>query len=567
MEFFINQSFVTVIRKGIPQNVNENDLHLGDLVLVQTGDIVPADLKLVEARSLEVDEFDITGELMPVVKTIASEDVFVYMGCRIIRGSAKGVVVALGNDTVFGRILNQATAENPTSRFRQFRLRQLWILLFLIPAFCQSISQSTNRQMTIVLYFFAGVLLLLFQEDALILSFLLKREQQKNKKKNIFIRNIEIIPHLDEIDIICFDKTGVLTTRQMEITKFFMYSSLTEVDARCSGFDEDTQALIKTASVLCTDVSFFEKTKFANPVDYALISFAQRAGVDFAKISSKFQRIFDMPFDSEKRYMYCGYETEDQKQWYFLKGDPDLVLLQCKDYFDENGGKGRIDFGFQSKIRALSQSISQKGDTAIAMAIAVGDVAPQQNEYTFLCLVEFENTLQENAKDVVERMIEKGIRPLLLTGDKSEAAVKIAHACGITQNGKASLSGNVIDRMTLDEVGRQAEYCSIFSRLLPSQKAAIIRQLQNKGHRVMMVGDGPNDGIALNIADIGISFQTESSPIARRFSSILLNHLNNLPELIQGAYNLKKRMRQLRYFRIVISIVLFITLYISAFQK
>ena len=560
-------SFVTVIREGIPQNIHQNDLNKGDLVLIQTGEIVPADLKLIEARSLEVDEFDITGELLPVLKTTSSEDVFVYMGSRILRGSAKGIVIASGNETAYGRILNQISATIQTPKPHQSRNCQRWILLLLLPAFWQSTSQSTNRLITIFLYLLAGALLMFFQMDELIHSFLLKREQQKIKRRNILFRNPELFPLLDEIDIICFDKTGVLTTRQMEISKFFMYSSLTEVDAtRYLDFDWGILAIIKTASVLCTDVLFFEKSKFANPVDAALISFGRRAGVDFANISRKFQRIFDMPFDSEKRYMYCGYETEDHESWYFLKGDPDLVLMQCKDYFDENGNKRKLDFGFLSDVRSLNKSISQKGDTVIAMAVAVGEIDPKQNDFTFLCLAQFENTLQEGAKEVVERIIKKGIRPLLLTGDKPEAALKIAHDYGIAQKSEASLSGNVIARMALDEVGRQAEYCSVFSRLLPSQKAMIIRQLQNRGHQVMMIGDGPNDGIALNVADIGITFQNDSSPIARRFSSVLLQHLKDLPELIEGSNNLKARMRKFHYFRIVIAIILLLAVNISAFQ-
>ncbi len=565
MKSFINGNYVTVIRKDITQNIRDNDLHLGDLVLLQTGDIVPADLKLVEARCLEVDEFDITGELVPVVKTISSEDVFVYMGCRIIRGSAKGIVIALGNETVYGRILNQVTAASQKQKFPQFRLSQLWILLLLLPAFCQSMFRSTAIHITILEYLFVGVMLLLSQRDELIHRFLLKREQQKFKKRNVLIRDSESIPHISEIGIICFDKTGVLTTREMEISKFFMLSALNGLNAISLDFSVSTHALIRTASVLCTDVSFFEKFQFANPVDHALISFAQRVSANFAEISSKYRRVFDMPFDSERRFMYCGYETEDKAKWYFLKGDPDVVLLQCKDYYDESGGKRKLDFNYKTKISALSKSISQNGDTAIAMAITQGDMNSKPNEYTFLCLAQFENTLQDGVKEIVESFIKKGIRPLLLTGDKSEAAVKIAHACGIAQNSEASLSGNVIDRMTLDEVGRQAEYCSIFSRLLPSQKATIIRQLKNKGHRVMMVGDGPNDGIALNVADIGISFQNDSSPIARQFSSILINHLNDLPGLFERSYALKARMKRLLYFRIVILIVLLILVYVDVF--
>ncbi|HMN14955.1 MAG TPA: HAD-IC family P-type ATPase, partial [Bellilinea sp.] len=503
----------------------------------------------------------------PVLKTITSEDVFVYMGCRIIRGSAKGTVIALGQKTVYGEIVTQAAPTSQASKYHQIELRHLWILLLLLPAFWQSASNSTNMQITTLLYILAGAMLFYFQQNEIINSFLLKHAHHAIEERHILIRYPELIPLLDEIDTICFDKTGVLTTRQLEASKFFVYSSLTEVKARCLVSDGVTKDLIKTASALCTDVSFFEKARFANPVDYAFISFAQSAGVDLAKISKKFHRIFDMPFDSEKRYMYCGYETEEQEQWYFLKGDPDLVLIKCKDYLDEIGEKRSLDFNLQCKIKDLSKSISQGGDTAIALAVAFGGVDPKLNEYAFLCLVQLENTLQENAKEVVERIIKRGIRPLLLTGDKSEAAVKIAHTCGIAQNSKAALSGNVIDRMPLDEVGRQAEYCSVFSRLLPSQKATIIHQLQNKGHHLIMVGDGPNDGIALHVADIGISFKNDSSPIARRFSSILLNRLTDLPALFEEGNTLKLRMKKLRCFMILISMILLAVVYIASFYR
>jgi len=563
----MNGSIVTVIRGGITQNISDHDLHLGDLVLIQTGDIVPADLKLIESRSLEVDEFDVTGELLPVLKKISSADVFVYMGSRIIQGSAKGIVVALGSETVYGEIVNQVASINQTPKNHQIELRHSWILLLLLPAFWQSISRFPNWQMTTLFYISTGILLFLLQQNEFIVSFFRKREQQRNNQRDISIRYSDIFSLLERIDTICFDKTGVLTTRHMEISNIFMFSSLKKFDTKYMGFEGSTQDLIRTASALCTDISFFEKVKSANPVDYAFISLAQRAGVNLVEISSKFHRNLDGPFDSEKRYMYCGYVTKEREQWYFLKGDPDHVVLQCKDYIDENNKKRKLDFNFRSEVKALSRSISQNGDTAIAMAFATGDVDPRQKEYTFLCMAQLENSLQDGAKEIVEGVIKKGIRPLLLTGDKPEAAVKIAHTCGIAQKNEAALSGNVIDRMPLDEVGRQAEYCSVFSKLLPSQKATIIRLLQNKGHHVMMVGDGPNDGIALRVADIGVSFKYDSSQIARRYSSILLNRLTDLSELIDGGINLKMRIAKLRRFMILISMVLLFVVYLVVFIR
>jgi P-type Ca2+ transporter type 2C len=155
----------------------------------------------------------------------------------------------------------------------------------------------------------------------------------------------------------------------------------------------------------------------------------------------------------------------------------------------------------------------------------------------------------------------------LLTGDRAETAVRISADSGITKNSRIFLTGRTMDRMDLAEVARQAKYCSVFARLLPSQKGVLIRLLQQKGHRVAMVGDGPNDGIALKAADIGISFVENSSPIARRLSKILINELADLLRLIEGAQRIKRRAKHLKLLRILILVVSMLSLYLWVFNS
>ncbi|NMB80394.1 MAG: cation-transporting P-type ATPase [Ignavibacteria bacterium] len=562
----MNNTLITVIRDGKPYHIYENDLLLGDLVLIQTGDVIPADLKLIEARSVEIDEFELTGELLPVRKTIAEKDVFVYMGSRVICGSAKGIVIAKGNETEYGRIMAQSSVTEESPWSRTINRDQLVFLLLLIPAAWISIFQSRNRLETVLVFLLIGFFVILIQNDQLFEFISFNHGQILINRHNILIRDFNVIRDMDDVDIICFDKTGVLTTRNIEITKFYFDLPLVEIAARHPDFENGIPALIKTACSLCTDVTYFEKIDFANPIDHALLSFVQKTGLNLEEVQQKSRRIYEIPFSSENRYMCCGYEIENQTNWYFMKGDPDIVLNKCTHYYSKNGKKNKLSFNFQSSIKTKTNLISQNGDTVIALAVAEMESNLNQPAYSFLCLVQLENVVQEGAKEVVHKVIENGIRPLLLTGDKQQAAIKISRDFGIVTESPVALNGNVIEKMALDEVGRQSEYCSVFSSLMPSQKGIIIRQLQKRGHRVAMVGDGPNDGIALRVADVGISFQTNSSPIAMQYSSVLLNRLSDLMVLVNISTNTVKTTKKIKLLRSLVLLVLLFLVYFDIFQ-
>jgi Ca2+-transporting ATPase len=178
-----------------------------------------------------------------------------------------------------------------------------------------------------------------------------------------------------------------------------------------------------------------------------------------------------------------------------------------------------------------------------------------------------ENSLQPGARGIIKGVKEKGIRSILLTGDRAKTAIRVSEECGITQDSQACLTGGMIDGMESSEVARQSTYCSVFARLKPSQKGVLIRLLQQRGHRIAMVGDGPNDGIALKVADIGISYVINSSPIARRLSTILINDLADLLRLIEGANRVKRRAEQLIFIRILIIAVSLLSIYMWIFAS
>lgn len=542
-------NLVTIVREGQLINIDEDCLRKDDAVVLQTADVVPADLRLIEAEGLEVDEFDITGELLPVIKKVGDEDVILHAGSKVTRGSGQGIVIAAGEETEYGRILHQSWEQGRMPEVRIFEKRYLSLILLLLPAFLIQAAQSNDVIGVIVIYLLWFVLLALLQNSELFRHLLVSYELDKLKRFSIQIRDPDVMERMIRMDIVCFDKTGVLTTCQMEVKNIYLADAMLQADLAATG-DEGAFHWIKIASALSNDVLFFEKLDLASPIDRALIAFAMKNGVDDKELLLRHKRIYDKPFDSENRHMVVGFELDGRK-YYFAKGDPGVVLRMCMHYMSVTGDVREMDYEFWGSHLSNIQAINESGDTAIALAFAgsVSDEIPEK--YTFLCLVQLQNPLQPDVCETIAGMKGAGIRNTLLTGDRAETAASVAMACGLTNNGAAVLTGNSIQKMEPREVARQSAYCSVFARLIPSQKALIVRLFQEKGHCVGMVGDGVNDGIALRVADIGLSFIKDSSPIARRFSDILVNDLADLLILIHSAHRIKKRSALLRSIRIL----------------
>jgi Ca2+-transporting ATPase len=559
-------NFVTIVKDEKLINTDEDNLCKEDMVVLQAGDFVPADLNLVEARGLEIDEFEITGEILPVIKKVDDPDRILYMGSRVVRGTGKGIVIATGEHTEYGRVLNQGWGQIKPYEFTIIKIKYLGLLGLLLPAFLIQLALSNNDIAVIALYLLWSLILVLVQNDDLFKYLLISNELNKFRRLNIQIRDLRTLEGMHEIDVICFDKTGVLTTRQLDVINIYFADKVFDTDNLFHAIEEGTAHLVKIACALCNDVLYFEKIALADPIDKALIYFALKNGINVNELLLQSKRVYDQPFDSENRYMASGFEIDD-KEYYFAKGDPGVILGICNRYVTATGTKKKVDSEFRLFNNSNIDAISQNGDTAIALAFTSDITDKSPIKYTFLCLLQLDNSLQPGVRQIISGVREKGIRSILLTGDRAETAARISADSGITKNSRLYLDGRTMDRLELTEVARQASYCSVFARLLPSQKGVLIRLLQQKGHCIAMVGDGPNDGIALKVADIGISFVKNSSPIARRLSRILINDLADLLRLIEGANRINRRVKHLKLFRILIVAVSLLGAYVWIFAS
>lgn len=553
-------NLVTVLKDDKLVNVEEGALFKGDLVLLQTADIVPADLKLIEANGLEVDEFDITGEIMPVVKNVEDDDMMLHAGSRIIRGTGKGIVAAIGDETEYGKASKQVWEQAKPYQFRLIEKKHLAPLPLLLLALLLQAGQSDHVLALGIFYLVLSILLLLLQNEELQKHILNSRELKKLERLDIQIRDPKALEQMGDMDVLCFDKTGVLTTRRMEVGNLY-FGDGTLISDSSSAIDRESLRIIDTACALCNDVRFFEKLDQANPIDKALISFAQKNGMNISELISRARRIYDQPFDSENRYMACGFELDDRKV-YFAKGDPQVIARMCNSYMTASGETKEMDSDFWRFNRLDLESASQNGNTTIALAFS--NDSPK--EYTYLCLLTLENPLQVGASETIKAVTKKGIRSMLLTGDRAGTALSVAEDCGIVNDSKAVLLGKTLDRMEAQEIVKQSAYCSVFARLIPSQKGYLIRLLQQSGQRVGMIGDGVNDGVALKAADVSISFAENSSPVAKRLAKVLIHKITDLSLLAESAHHIQNRIGQLRVFRILIMAVSLIIVYVWVFM-
>jgi len=234
--------------------------------------------------------------------------------------------------------------------------------------------------------------------------------------------------------------------------------------------------------------------------------------------------------------MACGYDhLRSGSRVYYAKGDPDILLRKCTHYATPQGTRNPLDFAFVSVLQIKMQAMSSGGSVVLALAYSEHSLEQPPAGYTFLCLFRLDNPLKPTARTVVRSLRDFGIRNVILTGDRTETALKIAAETGVEETSSMFLTGKDIEKMSLAEVARQGAYLSVFTRLSPSQKGIIARMYQQRGHRVAVVGDGMNDVIALKAADVGISFFEQSSPLAKRSAQVLINDLPDILRVVETA--------------------------------
>ncbi len=525
-----------VIRDGVEKIINADGLVPGDIILLEAGDFVPADARLIKSTSLKSEESALTGESVPsekdalaVVKEnapIGDRTNMVFSGCSITYGTAVAVVTATGMNTEMGKIANLLSGEAETQTPLQKKLAKLGKYLgFLALGACAVIfAVGLIAKMPVLDIFMTSVSLAVSaipEGLPAIVTIVLAIGVQRMVKKNAIIRRLPAVETLGSASIICSDKTGTLTMNRMTLVKAYVdgFDGLEDIS------DDNSNAVKKllTYGTLCSDGSVvFEngkETHLGDPTETAIVLAAHKNGLEKESLNDAYPRLGGIPFDSDRKLM-STINAIDGKTVVIVKGAVDMMEKRCTT--------GDFD-----KAKQMNDEMSSNALRVLAVGYKVIDEIPSElisedleNGLTFLGLVGMIDPPRPEAKEAVKICRKAGIKPVMITGDHVVTASAIAKELGILVDGDRAITGAELDAMTDEELDQAVEFISVYARVSPENKIRIVKAWQRKGQVVSMTGDGVNDAPALKAADIGCAMGITGTDVAKGAADMTLTDDN-----------------------------------------
>ena len=551
---------VTVVRDGEPARIDARMVVPGDLLVLDAGDRLPADARLVELYSLECDEASLTGESLPVAKALppvpenavpADRLCMVFAGSSVTHGRARAIVVATGMDTELGHIASEIsdvrTEKTPLEKRTADIGRLLGTITLSVCALVLIVSitrewlgGTLNAQSGIAMAMFAIALGVAAVPEALaaIVTGALAIAMRQMAKHNALVRRMPAVETLGCTTVICTDKTGTLTRGEMTVRRIHVAGEFREVGGTGYGPEgtidgprsEDLHALLE-AGVLASDatVSLREGQWHVNgdPTEGALLALAAKGGFDVAAHRTQFPRIDEVPFSSEVKRMTTVHRGPDGRTFACMKGAPEAVLALCT-HASASGGPIAADDTIRAGVTAASEELAGAAMRVLAIAVrelprdTTVDHAELQHGYTLLGLVGMMDPPRAEAAAAVEVCRRVSVRPVMITGDHEITARAIAREIGIWREGDMVVNGAQLATMSEEELAAIVEKVSVYARVSPMDKLKIVRAWKSLGHVVAMTGDGVNDAPALRHADIGIAMGISGTDVAKEAADVVL---------------------------------------------
>ena len=540
-----------VLRDGSVVPIPSSEVTVGDIVMLDAGDYIPADGRLLESASLKVDESALTGESLGVEKMtdaiegevpLGDRTNMVYSGSFVTYGRGSFVVTGIGMETEVGKIasLLKTTSEKKTPlqvNLDQFGQKlSIIILVFCGILFGINVFRGGNIGDA---FLFAVALAVAAIPEALssIVTIVLSFGTQKMAKEHAIIRKLQAVEGLGSVSIICSDKTGTLTQNKMTVEQYYVNETVIPADK--IDLKDSEQEKLMYFSILCNDSSNVDGVEIGDPTETALINLGSKLGLDIQKIRGEYPRESENPFDSDRKLMSTKH-TIDETPIMVVKGAVDVIM----------GRTASIQFGNEvrvitaedkEKIEAQNQSFSRQGLRVLGFAYKAVSAEEElcledENNLTFLGLIAMMDPPREESMAAVAECKRAGIRPIMITGDHKVTAAAIAKRIGILEDESEACEGAVIDSMSDEELKNFVEGISVYARVSPEHKIRIVRAWQEKGNIVAMTGDGVNDAPALKQADIGVAMGITGSEVSKDAASMVLTD-DNFATIVKAVEN------------------------------
>lgn len=535
-----------VVRDGKVHVIESQDLVIGDVVELETGDSVPADLRLTEAVNLKIQESALTGESLPEEKhtrpieeevPLGDQENMAFSSCSVTYGRGRGIVVATGEQSEVGKIASMIGSVPDMKTPMQQRLDQLGkILAIAALGICALIFiigiLYGNDLLTMFMTAVSLAAAAIPEGLPAVSTIVLAVGVQRLAKRNAIVRNMPSVETLGSTSVICSDKTGTLTQNRMTVVKTFTDGKIREASAD----SENTRRLIRIA-VLANDAKLSSENGrivgVGDPTETALIDLGLVHGMDKDMLERESPRVAEIPFDSERKLMTTIHQNRHAgKLAVATKGGMDELLAACNRIYD-NGTVRPLTEADRKLLSAANLEMAGQALRVLAMGgkeieAVSASVTPEtvENNLIFVGMVGMIDPPREEVRDAVAECCNAGIKPVMITGDHKITATAIARSLGIMTDKDIALTGMDVERMSDDELRSKADGVAVYARVSPEHKVRIVKAHQANGNIVAMTGDGVNDAPALKLANIGVAMGITGTDVSKEAADVVLTDDN-----------------------------------------
>ena len=541
-----------VIRNGIKQEILSKDIVPGDILFLEAGDLIAADGRIIENHSLQVNESSLTGESLAVEKNaeVLSDDEIplsdrknmVFGGTLVTYGRAIAVVTSTGMNSELGKIANlmenTQAKETPLQKTLDKFSGKLAIIIITICIIVFVLEIYRDESILNALMFAVALAVAAIPEAlSSIVTIVLALGTEKMAKENAIIKDLKAVEGLGAVSVICSDKTGTLTQNKMTVQKVYVDNKL--IEGRELKKDNLAHRFLINNALLCNDSVTVEGKEIGDPTEVALVNLGEELHLDELVIREKYQRISEIPFDSDRKLM-STVNIVNSKLVLFTKGALD-VLINKVNYVADSHGIRKLNDEERKEIISVNKQLSEQGLRILTFAYKeLQDkeeiTKEDENDYVFTGLISMIDPPRVESKDAVHKCIMAGIKPVMITGDHKVTAAAIAREIGIMGKDDIAVEGLEIDKLNDEQLKEKVKNISVYARVSPEHKIRIVRAWQSSGEIVAMTGDGVNDAPALKQADIGVAMGITGTEVSKDAASVILTD-DNFSTIVKAVEN------------------------------
>lgn len=535
-----------VVRDGKVTTINASEVVVGDIVHIEAGDYIPADLRLFESYNLKVDESILTGESVPVEKdfnvtlpkntSLGDRINSCFMSTIVTYGRGKGIIYATGMQTEMGKIAGLLSAIEDEMTPLQKRIDDLGKLLglfsIIVVAIIFIVGLFYNYNLLELFLVSVSLAVAAIPEGLpAVITVVLAVGMKRMAKQNAIVKHLSAVETLGSTTVICSDKTGTLTENKMVVTRLFDNNHFVEVSGAGYGFDgalskeNAVTDMITSISALCNDATIHQEDLIGDPTELALIALAAKTNKLKEKMNQLYPRIDEVPFDSDRKMMSTLHKNK-AKSMLYVKGALDSILKRTTHYLTADGEIIKITEKHIKTIHTANEGLAKKAMRVLAFAYKeVGNynqLKDEESDLIFSGLVGMIDPPKEEVKAAIRVCKKAHIRTVMITGDHILTAVAIGKELGIIDKDHQALSGEEIDLLSDEAFKEKIPTINIFARVSPSHKVRIVKALQESGEIASMTGDGVNDAPALKQANIGVAMGITGTDVSKEASDMIL---------------------------------------------